>query len=122
MWYIAFVIVIGCCFAAIQAELVQRPQNVAAVAGDSITLNCGSSDDTELILWTEFISSDTGQNIFIGSTPSSPPNAEIYSIDNPSAGVYNLGISLLDFSGGRYKCQQLSPQHDANLNVIVLGK
>ena len=112
--------------AVCHAALTTKPQNIAAYAGKSIQLGCASSsgDDPTLVVgWYEYITNSGGQVISINDQLSNPPNAEIYSISNPSSGVYNLGIELRSDSGGRYGCQQLVPEGlNAYAHVIVFGE
>lgn len=102
-----------------------RPENLAAVAGQNISLNYRPSEFAYFpsLSWKEFITHPYGRVIFTGNVSSNPPNKEIYSLLMPEERDYNLGIQLLNISGGGYGCEMLAPYHDMSLvNVIVFGK
>ena len=106
--------------ADILTALTVRPENKAAIAGDSVILSCSGQSST--IIWAEYITTSSETFISVGESMSDPPNREIYQIINPSVGTYNLHIHLLATSGGRYKCQELLPQDNAYVNIIVMGE
>lgn len=74
------------------------------------------------ISWKEYISREDGQFIFVNGAQSSPPDREIYSLLRPGERDYNLGIRLLETSGGKYGCEMLAPYHMSTFaEVIVFG-
>lgn len=105
------------------ANFIKKPENIAAIANESILLECRPESNNSVKSWREFITNPAGQTIFIEDTPSDPPNKEIYSLVKPEPGDYHLCINLLALSGGRYCCSTLAPT-TAHMyaNVIVFGE
>ena len=107
------------CFVAVVCKhLRTHPQNVAALAGQNVTLRCAGPTVT----WMEYVSlaSDHPETI---SSETEKYHPDKYHVETKPTGTYDLTIISIQLNqAGRYTCKSLeAPDSHTSVYVIVFS-
>ena len=96
-------------------DLDQVPDNIAVYEGEDVVLTCAGLTNADIesgyrVMWYEFITLPQGNPISDGNQVlPGHPNADRYSIEQPTADTFNLKITNVQGSdGGTYVCQDFN--------------
>jgi len=108
-------------FVGIECTLVIKPENVAAVSGESVALHCASDVSAGNIIWSS-------------KDPGSSPKEQIYnnnvlalrfssyiSVSDREDGNCSLNINASLTAAKRYICTEADSGLEASAELIVLG-
>ena len=89
-----------CFVAVVCGQLTKRPENVAGLVGNNVTLRCAGT----FVSWEEYISDPNGTPMTISYRADvNFPNK--YDLINDPSGTYDLTIKSIQLNqGGRYRC------------------
>lgn len=106
-------------FTGAECALVIKPQDVVAVSGEIVIMDCSSSASKRgNILWSV---TDPGNYIY-GHNETSPKVKSYISVSERDDGSCSLTINASLAAANKYICRDLDSEDQASAELIVMGK
>lgn len=104
----------------VQCDLIMKPQNVAAMSGEIVTLDC-ASDTEESVAWVAYSPGSSDRDYIFGGWDLSESASQYISISRQRKGHCSLHINTTRRAAKRYICVEQGSTMEASAELIVFG-